>query len=210
MDLSKASSCRLCRLLNLSAGSSRSSSAAAPSSSDQPPFPLILRRSESNSKEKGRRSNGLATLAAPTTLLRHCRQAVRCPATPRREGVLIKPDPDRRSSPAWRSRARGYVKSSAVRTPGGRFRCSSADLGHNLPPSFRVYFDLRRYCSVPHGVFGMGVDASWLVCVLEPCPRTDPLPSCYGCIHDGTPKITNAEESLYKRASCLVSRGFCP
>jgi asparaginyl-tRNA synthetase len=49
---------------------------------------------------------------------------------------------------------------------------------HGLPPeSFEWYLDLRRYGSVPHGGFGMGVErvVSWL-CGLEHVRETIPYP----------------------------------
>ena len=49
---------------------------------------------------------------------------------------------------------------------------------HNLPPeAFEWYLDLRRYGSVPHGGFGMGIErvVSW-ICGLEHVRETIPYP----------------------------------
>jgi asparaginyl-tRNA synthetase len=49
---------------------------------------------------------------------------------------------------------------------------------HNLPPeAFQWYLDLRRFGSVPHGGFGMGVErvVTWL-CGLEHVRETIPFP----------------------------------
>jgi asparaginyl-tRNA synthetase len=49
---------------------------------------------------------------------------------------------------------------------------------HDLPPeAFEWYLDLRRYGSVPHGGFGMGVErcVSW-ICGLEHVRETIPYP----------------------------------
>ena len=49
---------------------------------------------------------------------------------------------------------------------------------HNLPPeAFEWYLDLRRYGSVPHGGFGMGIErvVAW-ICGLEHVRETIPYP----------------------------------
>jgi len=49
---------------------------------------------------------------------------------------------------------------------------------HNLPPeSYAWYVDLRRYGSVPHGGFGLGLErtVAW-ICGLEHVRETIPFP----------------------------------
>jgi len=67
---------------------------------------------------------------------------------------------------------------------GGSQRMASYDLlvqrirEHNLPESaFKWYLDLRKYGSVPHGGFGMGIEraVSW-ICGLEHVRETIPFP----------------------------------
>jgi asparaginyl-tRNA synthetase len=67
---------------------------------------------------------------------------------------------------------------------GGSQRMASYDLlikrihEHNLPESaFRWYLDLRKYGSVPHGGFGMGIEraVAW-ICGLEHVRETIPFP----------------------------------
>jgi asparaginyl-tRNA synthetase len=67
---------------------------------------------------------------------------------------------------------------------GGSQRMASYDLlvkrirEHNLPEeAFRWYLDLRKYGSVPHGGFGMGIEraVSW-ICGLEHVRETIPFP----------------------------------
>ncbi len=67
---------------------------------------------------------------------------------------------------------------------GGSQRMASYDLllqrirGHNLPESaFKWYLDLRKYGSVPHGGFGMGIEraVAW-ICGLEHVRETIPFP----------------------------------
>ena len=67
---------------------------------------------------------------------------------------------------------------------GGGERLADLDLllqrikEHNLPQeAFEWYLDLRRYGSVPHGGFGMGIErcVSW-ICGLEHVRETIPYP----------------------------------
>jgi asparaginyl-tRNA synthetase len=67
---------------------------------------------------------------------------------------------------------------------GGGERMSSHELllqrigEHNLPPeAFDWYLDLRKYGSVPHAGFGMGIErcVAW-VCGLEHVRETIPFP----------------------------------
>ena len=53
---------------------------------------------------------------------------------------------------------------------------------HNLPPeAFEWYFDLRRYGSVPHSGFGLGLErtVSW-ICRLDHIRETIPFPRLLG------------------------------
>jgi asparaginyl-tRNA synthetase len=67
---------------------------------------------------------------------------------------------------------------------GGSQRMASLDLlrqrieEHGLPEeAFKWYLDLRRYGSVPHGGFGMGIErvVAW-ICGLEHVRETIPFP----------------------------------
>ena len=71
------------------------------------------------------------------------------------------------------------------RSPAGcEFRLADFDLllarikEHNLPQdAFEWYLDLRRYGTVPHGGFGMGIErvVSW-ICKLDHVRETIPYP----------------------------------
>ena len=53
---------------------------------------------------------------------------------------------------------------------------------HNLPrEAFEWYFDLRRYGSVPHAGFGLGLErtVSW-ICLLDHIRETIPFPRLMG------------------------------
>ena len=57
-------------------------------------------------------------------------------------------------------------------------RCSSASREHNLPEeSFQWYLDLRRYGSVPHAGFGLGLErtVAW-ICGTEHIREVIPFP----------------------------------
>jgi asparaginyl-tRNA synthetase len=98
------------------------------------------------------------------------------------KAFYMKPDPIApRSRSAWTcSRPRATARSSAAAS-------ASPDLDlllqrikeHNLPQeAFEWYLDLRRYGSVPHGGFGMGIErcVSW-ICGLEHLREGDPVPA---------------------------------
>ena len=97
------------------------------------------------------------------------------------KAFYMKPDPDR---PEWRSastssRPRATAKSSAA---GNAWRisicCCSGFEEHDLPQeAFEWYVDLRRYGTVPHGGFGMGIErvVAW-ICKLEHVRETIPYP----------------------------------
>ena len=63
--------------------------------------------------------------------------------------------------------------------PGGRPRGLVQRIReHNLPEdAFKWYLDLRKYGSVPHGGFGMGIEraVAW-ICGLEHVRETIPFP----------------------------------
>jgi asparaginyl-tRNA synthetase len=74
---------------------------------------------------------------------------------------------------------------------GGSQRVDSYDLlaqriaGHNLPlAAFQWYLDLRRYGSVPHSGFGMGIEraVAW-ICALDHVRETIPFPRTLNRIH---------------------------
>ena len=104
------------------------------------------------------------------------------PLSRRGEGVLheagSRSDPTSRS--AWTSwRPKGYGE-----IIGGGERLADLDLllkrikEHNLPQeAFEWYLDLRRYGTVPHGGFGMGIErvVAW-ICKLEHVRETIPYP----------------------------------
>ena len=77
------------------------------------------------------------------------------------------------------SRPRATARSSAAGSAWTTtICCSSASSEHNLPQeAFEWYLDLRRYGSVPHGGFGMGIErvVSW-ICGLEHLREAIPYP----------------------------------
>jgi len=69
---------------------------------------------------------------------------------------------------------------------GGSQRMASHDLllqrihDHNLPEeAFKWYLDLRKYGSVPHSGFGMGIEraVAW-ICGLETCAKRSHFRAC--------------------------------
>ena len=67
---------------------------------------------------------------------------------------------------------------------GGGERLADLDLllqrikDHNLPQeAFEWYLDLRRYGTVPHGGFGMGIERRGLDLQTRACARNDPVPA---------------------------------
>ena len=91
---------------------------------------------------------------------------------------------------------------------GGGERLADLDLllqrikEHDLPQeAFEWYLDLRRYGTVPHGGFGMGIErvVAW-ICRLEHVRETIPYPRMlYGCIRndgsDAEPRPGHVRES---------------
>jgi asparaginyl-tRNA synthetase len=81
---------------------------------------------------------------------------------------------------AWMcSRPKVTAKSSAARSAWPRTKnCCSAFAKHGLPEeAFKWYLDLRKFGSVPHGGFGMGIEraVAW-ICGLEHVRETIPFP----------------------------------
>ena len=98
------------------------------------------------------------------------------------KAFYMKPDPQ---SPSWRSawtcsRPRATAKSSAAANVSQDLDLLLERIkAHNLPQeAFEWYLDLRRYGSVPHGGFGMGIErvVSW-ICGLEHVRETIPYPA---------------------------------
>ena len=86
------------------------------------------------------------------------------------------PDATRCASTCWRPRA--TAKSSAARSACRAIELLNARIEqHNLPrEAFQWYLDLRRYGSVPHSGFGMGIErvVAW-VCGLDHVRETIPF-----------------------------------
>jgi asparaginyl-tRNA synthetase len=134
------------------------------------------------SRRRGCRSNGAATSAPRRDgcSRRSSTAALGCIAIPGVKAFYMKPDPDRpRSRSASTCCRRGYGE-----IIGGGERLADFDLllqrikEHNLPQeAFEWYLDLRRYGTVPHGGFGMGIErvVSW-ICGLEHLREAIPYP----------------------------------
>ena len=97
------------------------------------------------------------------------------------KAFYMKRDPDR---PTWRcastcSRPRATARSSAAASARTTSTCCCKRIEeHELPQeAFEWYLDLRRYGSVPHGGFGMGIErtVAW-ICGLEHVRETIPFP----------------------------------
>jgi len=99
-----------------------------------------------------------------------------------------------RSAPTWRSASTCSAPEGYGEIIGGGERLADLDLllerikEHNSAAgSIRVVLDLRRYGSVPHGGFGMGIErvVSW-ICKLDTCARRFRIRvCCTGCIRRG-------------------------
>ena len=77
------------------------------------------------------------------------------------------------------SRRKDTARSSGAANGSRISTCSSQRIKeHDLPQeAFEWYLDLRRYGSVPHGGFGMGIErvVAW-ICKLEHVRETIPYP----------------------------------
>ena len=89
-----------------------------------------------------------------------------------------------RSGPTWRSAWTCWRPKATARSSAAASASRDYDLllqrieEHDLPPeAFEWYLDLRRYGTVPHGGFGMGVErvVAW-ICGLEHLRETIPFP----------------------------------
>ena len=90
---------------------------------------------------------------------------------------------------------------------GGGERLADLDLllqrikEHDLPQeAFEWYLDLRRYGTVPHGGFGMGIErvVAW-ICSSSTCARRFPTRACCtGCIRD----VRLKPDATFRRWSC--------
>ncbi len=98
------------------------------------------------------------------------------------KAFYMKPDPDAAGRGALRGRARARgLRRDHRRRPARRRPatcCSQRIEEHKLPQeAFEWYLDLRRYGTVPHAGFGMGIERSvaW-ICGLEHVRETIPFP----------------------------------
>ena len=98
------------------------------------------------------------------------------------QGVLHEAGPGaaRAGAVRGRARARGLRRDHRRRPAHRRLRSArcSASEEHNLPQeAFEWYLDLRKYGSVPHAGFGMGIErcVAW-ICGLEHVRETIPFP----------------------------------
>ena len=97
------------------------------------------------------------------------------------KAFYMKPDPERPDSRSAStcSRPRATARSSAAASASRTSTCCSQRIKeHNLPQeAFEWYLDLRRYGTVPHGGFGMGIErvVAW-ICKLEHVRETIPYP----------------------------------
>ena len=145
---------------------------------------LVRRGDQEFSKRRARRSNGAATSAAPTK--RCCRRSYDRPVMVHRypaavKAFYMKPDPER---PELALGVDVLAPEGYGEIIGGGERLADLDLllqrikEHNLPQeAFEWYLDLRRYGTVPHGGFGMGIErvVAW-ICGLEHVRETIPYP----------------------------------
>ena len=147
------------------------------------PFPRILRRCGRQAEGEGHaRSNGAAISARRTR--RICRGArsagVRPPLPVRDQGILLEAahGPSRGVARHRPARPEGYGE-----IIGGGQRLEDLDLllqrsrNTTCPGDFEWYLDLRRYGSVPHAGFGMGIErvVAWM-CGIEHVRETIPFP----------------------------------
>ena len=97
------------------------------------------------------------------------------------KAFYMKPDPQRPevALASTCSRPRATARSSAAASASTTTTCCSQRIKeHNLPQeAFEWYLDLRRYGSVPHGGFGMGIErvVTW-ICGLEHLREAIPYP----------------------------------
>ena len=152
----------------------------------QTPFPRItLRRGGADAAgARACRSSGAATSAARTR--RRCREQFDRPVMVHRypaavKAFYMKPDPER---PELALGVDVLAPEGYGEIIGGGERLADLDLllqrikEHKLPQeAFEWYLDLRRYGSVPHGGFGMGIErvVAW-ICGLEHVRETIPYP----------------------------------
>ena len=94
----------------------------------------------------------------------------------------MQPDPERPEAGAGRGRAgaaKATARSSAAASASTIWTCCCRRIEeHNLPQeAFDWYLDLRRYGTVPHAGFGMGMEraVAW-ICGLEHVRETIAFP----------------------------------
>ena len=153
----------------------------------QAPFPRITydEAVDDRCKDEGPAdSSGAATSAAPTR--RCCREQFDRPVMVHRypaavKAFYMKPDPER---PELALGVDMLAPEGYGEIIGGGQRLDDLDLllqrikEHDLPQeAFEWYLDLRRYGTVPHGGFGMGIErvVAW-ICGLEHVRETIPYP----------------------------------